>query len=70
MVKVGKFIFDIGNRKVELTEDECMELKNKLNELFGQPMAPYYPAPPINPPPIDIQPYRPMPIWYETQIIS
>lgn len=48
MVKVEKFIFDLDGRKLEFTEEECMELKNKLNELFGQPMTPYIPyIPPL-----------------------
>jgi anaerobic ribonucleoside-triphosphate reductase len=54
MVKVDKFIFDLDGKKVEFTEDECMELMNKLNELFGKPIIPYippvlYPTAPVAP---------------------
>ena len=63
MVKVDKFIFDIDGRKLEFTEEECMALKNKLDELFGQPMIPYIPYVPYIPP-IVYEPHR----WTDTTI--
>jgi hypothetical protein len=66
VVKVDKFIFDVGDRKVELSEQECVELKDKLNELFGQPMTPYYP---LFPQPVWPTPQDNTPVW-TTPIIT
>lgn len=54
MVKVDKFIFDLDGKKLELTEKECMQLKDKLNELFQ--LIQYYP----------VYPYAPAYPWYTT----
>ena len=61
MVKVDKFIFELSDKKVELTEDECLQLRDKLNKLFGQPPV-VYPCHPQVVPVVDN--YKPMKIWY------
>ena len=69
-VKISKIIITIGGKEIELTYEQLIELKNKLNQLFSNqdiwspPVNPY-PAPytppvtPWNPLTPLVAPYNP-----------
>jgi len=56
MSEIKKIVLEIGDKEIELTPDEAKELKDVLNNLFGEKDIVYIPKPyPV---------YHPYPHWW------
>lgn len=59
-----KIVFEIGNKKITLTEQEALELKDKLDAMFSKPTTVPYPVPTYQCPNPPVYPNYPIITYY------
>ena len=46
---IEKIVIKVGEKTIELTHEEVVNLRSELNQMFGQPYYPVYPTYPSYP---------------------